>query len=185
MGAQSFMPIQVRDTLGVARSLPIRPRKPRCFVFLAVTVRSANRYAPEIKRIESTYGKKGIRLCSCLPRPRPALQRRSSGIRSPWVRVPAILDTKLALAASTGATVTPEVAVLGKDGSLLYLGTHRRLQRGAWPRAAQLSPRPQGGARSDPRRQSSLRAPSRGDWLLHSEGADFCACRRRTAPPHA
>ncbi len=91
--------------------------------FITTDCPISNSYAPEIQRICAEYGPKGV---SCeLVYVDPTLTKadidkhvKDFGYSS----VPAVLDATQSLVKAAGATITPEAAMLGPTGAILYRG---------------------------------------------------------------
>jgi thiol-disulfide isomerase/thioredoxin len=91
--------------------------------FITTDCPISNSYAPEIQRICAEYGPKGV---SCeLVYVDPTLTKadvekhvKDFGYSS----VPTVLDATQKLVKAAGATITPEAAILGPAGAVLYRG---------------------------------------------------------------
>lgn len=92
------------------------------FIFVATDCPIANRYAPEIERIYALYSKRGVSFYRVYLE--PAKQRKAilAHMKAFHQSAPALLDPNRKLAKSFGATVTPEVLVIGPDRLALYRG---------------------------------------------------------------
>jgi hypothetical protein len=91
--------------------------------FVTVDCPIANRYAPEISRIAEKYGSKGFAFVRVYPE--AILSKadvRKHGVDFGLASVPAIIDDKHYLVSKIRPKVTPEAAVVGADGRLLYRG---------------------------------------------------------------
>ena len=115
--------IAVNDVAG-ARVQPLADtgQKATVFFFVMHECPVANGYAPEINRITSEYSAKGVRCFVVYVEndltPKQARQHaRDYGYKSG-----ALLDPKHLLVQATGATTSPEAAVLSPSGELLYRG---------------------------------------------------------------
>lgn len=92
------------------------------YFFIATDCPIANRYAPEIARITSEYKEKGVlsyRVYLLDPSEKETIVAHGKEFS---LNVPALVDPELKLVKALGVRVTPEVAVVGKDGTLLYRG---------------------------------------------------------------
>jgi len=123
MSAHAALEFALRDTDGAAHG-PDEWAQARAVVIYFVTTDCplSNAYAPEMSRIEREYTPRGIKFYAV---------QGDSTISDDEVRrhaheygytFPVLLDPQQTLAHSTGATVTPEVAVLSASGEVLYLG---------------------------------------------------------------
>ena len=115
--------IHVPDVDGRDRT-PLAITVNRAVVLLFVTndCPIANSYAPEIQRIQKAYA--GAKFDFYLVYVDPALSAKAAKqhARDYGYTFPALLDRTQALARFTGATVTPEAAIVGANGKVLYRG---------------------------------------------------------------
>jgi hypothetical protein len=128
--AVAFMPSVtkgnvLRDVNGVSHgSLDHRPDGEwTLLVFLTTDCPIANQYAPEIQRICTSYGEKGVRcflvyVDSSLSPETLKQHKQDFGLDC----CEAILDEQHALVRRAGATVSSEVAVFSSSGALEYRG---------------------------------------------------------------
>jgi peroxiredoxin len=82
----------------------------------------SNAYAPEMNRITQEFTPRGVRVYAVqgdTSIPDDAVRRHAHEFAYTF---PVLLDPSLTLARETGATITPEVAILSPDGAVLYLG---------------------------------------------------------------
>lgn len=90
-------------------------------VFTTTDCPISNRYAPEVQRLAGRFaGKVEFKLVYPVPTDSDAAIRehvKTFGYTMPWQR-----DRSQALVKKTGVTVTPEVAVIDKAGTVLYRG---------------------------------------------------------------
>ena len=82
----------------------------------------SNGYAPEMNRIEQTYTPRGVRVYAVQGDTTIANDEVRRHAHEYAYRFPVLLDPQLTLAHLTGATTTPEVAVLSPAGQVFYLG---------------------------------------------------------------
>jgi thiol-disulfide isomerase/thioredoxin len=82
----------------------------------------SNGYAPEMNRIEQAYAPRGVRVYAVQGDTTIADEEVRRHAREFAYRFPVLLDPQQILSRYTGATITPEVAVLSGEGELLYLG---------------------------------------------------------------
>ena len=83
----------------------------------------ANAYSPEIRRVVEAYEKKRVRFALVYVDPDLTVveiekHRKEYGHQG----YPAFLDKQHVLVKATGADVTPEAAVIGADGQIVYRG---------------------------------------------------------------
>jgi len=123
-GAVPDVTLTVRDLRGREQApFKLDGRAASVLFFLTHDCPISNRYAPEILRIVRDYQPRKVRFYLVYVDPAagvPALEahRREFGLSE----VPAVLDARHALVAAVGASVTPEVAVVGPQGHILYRG---------------------------------------------------------------
>ena len=90
--------------------------------FVATDCPVANSYVPEMNRIHDEYAPKGVEFFAVqadVSAPREAVAKYAAEFRYAY---PMLLDPQQQLIRFTGASVTPQVAILAPDGKLLYLG---------------------------------------------------------------
>jgi thiol-disulfide isomerase/thioredoxin len=116
-------PLEIRDIDGHAQ----RPFQPKGLVqvlfYIMTDCPISNFYAPEIQRICAEYANKGAG-CSLVyedvSAEIPAVRKHLEEYR--YRGIPALVDTDRKAARRAGATVTPEVAVVDRDGKIRYHG---------------------------------------------------------------
>ena len=117
--AQSPAPLTVRDLDGRA-STPLAPAAGVVHVifFLNAECPISRRYSPEIDRIVSEYGKKGVRTWFVYAD--PALSAGDARINlkdfHPGTTATAVIDANSTLTKAVDATVTPEAAIYTSRG---------------------------------------------------------------------
>jgi hypothetical protein len=118
----ALSPRQVQTATGAAFTLPAPEAKATVVLFTAVDCPIANRFAPEVSRIASDFGKQGfafLRVYVDKTVPLADVIKHGDEFKLDF---PATRDDSHALVKALGATVTPEAAVVGADGTLLYRG---------------------------------------------------------------
>jgi hypothetical protein len=128
--AVAFMPSEtegnvLRDVNGVSHgSLDHRPDGEwTLLVFLTTDCPIANQYAPEIQRICTSYGEKGVRCFLVYVDPSlPPETLKQHKLDFGFDCCDAILDKQHALVRKAGATVSSEAAVFSSRGTLEYRG---------------------------------------------------------------
>ena len=115
--------IHARDLEGHDRT-PLVTVANRVAVLLFVTndCPIANSYAPEIQRIQKAYAGPKFDFYLVYVDPALTLKAAKQHARDYGYTFPALLDHAQALAKFTGATVTPEAAIVGANGKVLYRG---------------------------------------------------------------
>lgn len=107
---------------------PVDPLQPlagvraTAFIFTTTDCPIANRYAPEIARLYERFAKQGIRfwLVYANPSEQPAVIR--DHVQKFGLAVPALRDLQHDLVQRLGMTVTPETAVVDREGKTVYRG---------------------------------------------------------------
>ncbi len=82
----------------------------------------ANSYVPEMNRIHDAYAPRGVQFFGVqtdLTIPEPDVVKYATDFRYAY---PLLLDPQQVLVRHTGASITPQAAILSPDGTLLYLG---------------------------------------------------------------
>ncbi len=111
------------DINGAPRT-PLQPDgKASVLFFITSDCPTSNSYAPEIQRICSQYGPKQVACNLVYVDPDLTLADVKKHMEEfKYHGIPAILDSTQKLVNATGATVTPEAAVIGASGRVLYRG---------------------------------------------------------------
>ncbi len=94
----------------------------RVLLFLSVDCPICNRYAPEIRRLVETYEPKRVQFLLVHPvadETGDRIRKHAEEYRLPGI---GLRDDHRLLTRYTGATVTPEAVVLGKDLRIVYRG---------------------------------------------------------------
>jgi thiol-disulfide isomerase/thioredoxin len=91
-------------------------------LFVSTDCPLSNRYVPEMNRIASTYGPRGIAFYAVQGDATVPLDQVRAHVKEFGYTFPYLIDPQEALAAFTGAVSTPEAAVLSPHGDVLYLG---------------------------------------------------------------
>lgn len=91
-------------------------------IFVSVDCPIANAYAPRINRLHETFGPKGVRFRLVYPDTSLTAEDVNRHRKDYALEPEAVIDTAHSLVERAGASVTPEVAVFGKDGTLRYRG---------------------------------------------------------------
>ena len=91
-------------------------------VFTTTDCPIANRYAPDIQELAARFERQGIAFTLVYPvgTDTPAMVR--DHLKKFGYTLPAVRDTAQELVKHTGVLVTPEVAVVGEGGRVLYKG---------------------------------------------------------------
>ena len=103
---------------------PLQPAGPaNVLIFTATDCPVSNGYAPEIQRVCSAYAARGVRCVLVYEDVDVAADRvRAHVLEFGYGRMSAALDADGRVAASVGATVTPEVAIVDHAGAVRYRG---------------------------------------------------------------
>jgi AhpC/TSA family len=115
-------PLGVRDLDGARHRVPEPGAKATVLLFLAHDCPIANRYLPEIERLRAAYTPRGVRFFAVYAEPGLSPEQARRHRQEYAAALPALLEAWQPLVRATGVTVTPEAAVLGPDGTLLYRG---------------------------------------------------------------
>lgn len=101
---------------------PQPDRTPACLLFVGADCPIANAYAPEVGRLVTEFGPKGVAFAVVYAVPDLTEADAAKHAREHAFGCPAALDRELRLAKRLGATVTPEAVVLSPAGDVLYRG---------------------------------------------------------------
>jgi peroxiredoxin len=124
LGAASRLPrFSLPDTAGATHS-PAEWSGKRAVVlfFLTTDCPLCNNYVPELNRIAQAFSPRGVAFYGVqgdATVPEADVRRH---VKDYAYTFPYLFDPRESLATYTGATSTPEAAVLSPDGQLLYLG---------------------------------------------------------------
>jgi hypothetical protein len=116
--------LATKDIRGRAQS-PFKPDSQAASVlfFIQQDCPVSNRYAPEITRIINEYQPKKIRFYLVYIDPTVGTKQIEAHLREfNLPDIPVIHDAKRSLVSATGVSVTPEAAVVGNRGEILYRG---------------------------------------------------------------
>jgi hypothetical protein len=115
--------LEVLDIAGVTHR-PFNDPQVRAvaFVFLVRDCPISNAYAPELNRLYSDYGSRGVRMFLIQVDPDLSTDDAREHARQYQLQPPLVLDKGHVWARKIGATITPQAAVLSPAGTLLYLG---------------------------------------------------------------
>jgi mono/diheme cytochrome c family protein len=102
--------------------LDVREAKAHVLVFALPDCPIANAYAPELQALQRDYAERGVRFFLVHVDPDTTKERAAEHARSFGVPFPVLRDTKHELVRATGATITPEAAVILPSGELAYRG---------------------------------------------------------------
>ena len=113
----------LRDTTGAMHSsAEWAGHKAVLLYFTTVDCPVANSYVPEMNRIHDAYAPRGVLFLAVeadVTVPEPEVVRYATDFRYSF---PVVMDPRQVLVQLTGASLTPQAAVLSSDGKLLYLG---------------------------------------------------------------
>ena len=91
-------------------------------IFVSTDCPLSNRYVPELKRIEGAFAARGVAFYAVQGDATVAVSDVQRHAKEFAYTFPYLLDPSESLASYTGATVTPQAAVLSPGGEVLYLG---------------------------------------------------------------
>ena len=113
----------LRDTQGATHtSAEWAGHKAMLLYFITVDCPVGNSYVPEMNRLREAYAARGIAFYAVQADPSVAEAEVVRYARDYRYSFPLLLDPAQTLVRYTNATVTPQVAVLSPEGSMLYLG---------------------------------------------------------------
>ena len=90
--------------------------------FVATDCPIANSYVPEMNRLREAYASRGVLFFAVQAEPRTPEAEVVRYAREYRYSFPLLLDPRQTLVHLSGATVTPQAAVLAPEGKVLYLG---------------------------------------------------------------
>lgn len=107
---------------GKEAKINVSASKATVLLFIAHECPIANRYAPEIARIQKEYSSKGVDFYRVYVMPLKEASIAKAHGEEYKLPFDALLDPNRKLVDAVNATVTPEAAVVGPKGTLLYRG---------------------------------------------------------------
>jgi peroxiredoxin len=115
--------LHLRDTRGTTHTnLEWNSAKAVLLFFVTTDCPVANSYVPEMNRIRDAYASRGVVVWAVqadTTTAEPAVAKYASDYRYAF---PLVLDPRQELVNLTGATTTPQAAILTLDGKVQYLG---------------------------------------------------------------
>lgn len=114
--------VEFMDVDGRVQKLSAPDRKATVLFFLLPDCPVSNSYAPEIKRFVADYAAKNVAAFIVHADPDVTKERAKQHAKEYDLSCPILLDPTHVLVKKTGATMAPEVAVLGPDQKVLYRG---------------------------------------------------------------
>ena len=116
--------LAIKDITGRSQSpFKLETQTAAVLFFIQQDCPISNRYAPEIARIVRDYKSKPVRFFLVYVDATASTKEiEKHGREFSLPDVPVIQDSKHQLVAAVGASVTPEVAVVGKSGEIVYRG---------------------------------------------------------------
>lgn len=115
--------LAIQDINGVPR-FPLKPEgRASVLFFITSDCPIANSYAPEIQRICSEYGPKRVSCDLVYVDPTLTVAEVRKHVQDfGYASLTAILDSSHKLVKAAAATITPEAAIIGPSGHVLYRG---------------------------------------------------------------
>lgn len=123
-GFGAASPVRVVDLAGkTVNPLGLPPgRVATVLVFTTTDCPISNRYAPDIQSLAARFEKQGVAFTLVYPVSSDTAAVIREHVKKFGYAIPAVRDTALGLVKHTGVQVTPEVAVIGAAGVVLYRG---------------------------------------------------------------
>jgi len=112
----------IPDLDGAGVEVPDRDSVATVLVFAAVDCPISNRYAPEFQRLHAEYASRGVSFFLVYPEPGLDPETARRHVADYGIPFRALLDREHRLVGHAGVEVTPEAAVLGRGGDVLYRG---------------------------------------------------------------
>ena len=131
-------PLTFSDLNGKQYVLADNRTRATVLIFVARDCPISNTYAPEINRIAAQYAK-NVRFFLVYTDQDLSAAKAQMHAKDFAYQMPLVLATKHQLVRATGATVTPQVAVLAPDGKRLYLGRINNLYIGFGKKRARIT----------------------------------------------
>ena len=123
LAAGAPLSFQLRDTQGAVHTpAEWAAQKLVVLFFVATDCPIANSYVPEMNRIREAYAARGVLFYAVQAEPRTAGADVARYARDYRYSFPLLLDPRQTLVKLTGATITPQAAIVSPEGTLRYLG---------------------------------------------------------------
>lgn len=115
--------LALHDTRGVVHTnAEWNGAKAVLLFFVTIDCPVANSYVPEMNRIDQDYGPRGVRVYAVQADTTVAESAVASYAVDFRYGFPLLLDPRQQLVRLSGATITPQAAILSPEGRVLYLG---------------------------------------------------------------
>jgi len=123
-GAFAGVPaFQLRDTTGAVHTpAEWRGQKAILLFFVTIDCPVGNSYVPELNRIREAFSGRGVQIYAVQADTTVADSEVARYAKDFRYSFPLLLDPQQVLVELTGATITPQAAVLSPEGKVLYLG---------------------------------------------------------------
>lgn len=123
-GTAAAGPVRVVDLAGKPVDPLVLPpgRVATVLVFTTTDCPISNRYAPEIQSLAAQFAKQGVAFTLVYPVSTDTAAVVREHVTKFGYALPVVRDTAQELVKHTGVQVTPEVAVVGAGGAVLYRG---------------------------------------------------------------
>ena len=119
----SLPQFQLRDTQGgIHTSAEWANQKAVVLFFVTTDCPVGNSYVPEMNRLREAYGARGVGFYAVQADPTVANDMVARYARDYRYSFPLLLDPTQILVRHANATITPQAAILGPDGKVMYLG---------------------------------------------------------------
>lgn len=128
VGAVDGLPVEpmvlagATDLTGKPVTVETSGHEATVLLFISHECPIANRYAPEIGRIYGDYKDKGVQFVRVYVGDQELAEKFVAHGSEFGLKMSGIIDYQRKVAKLVGARVTPEAAVFGRDGRLLYRG---------------------------------------------------------------
>lgn len=123
LAAGAPLSFQLRDTTGAVHTYSEWEKSKAVVLFFVTTdCPIAASYVPEMNRIRQTYEARGVAFYAVQVEPRTPETEVARYAREYRYTFPLLLDPRQEMTKLTGATITPQAAVLSPAGRLEYLG---------------------------------------------------------------
>lgn len=114
--------VEVTSVDGAKHKIPHPESPATVLLFLSSDCPIANKYAPEIRRIQAQFEKQGVKFLRVYGDGYHEAEDLHEHTKVYEYTMPAILDSEQMIVVRCGATVTPEAVVLDAEGTIAYRG---------------------------------------------------------------
>lgn len=100
----------------------LKNKKAVVIVFMLTDCPASQSYSLTLNRLQEKYSKQNVQFVGIFPGSFSGIQEMKDFRKTYHIHFPLLKDVQMKLAAKLGATIAPEVFLIGHDGSIKYSG---------------------------------------------------------------